>query len=143
MKKSIVVATSSMSIIILFSIYSSVVSQGVSTGSFLRLIIPFLILLGIIKGNRLAWQWGRLLTILAFVGILISTIMIFIKGGSYSQANPFLFVGVPSLLIFISFGTYSAKEHFRLICPNCVKAKIKPDDFLFNNAKCKKCNHVW
>jgi hypothetical protein len=143
LKKYIVVAAVAMSIIIIFSIYSSIISQDFGPSSFLRLSIQFLLLFGLIKGHRLVWQWGRLLTILAFVGILLSTIMIVSNGGSFANAIPFLFIGVPALIIFISFGTHSAKEHFRLICPNCANVKAKSNDFLFNNAKCKKCNHVW
>jgi hypothetical protein len=137
LKKSIIVAAVAMSIIISFSIYSSIISQDFSPGSFLRLSIQFLLLFGLIKGNRLVWQWGRLLTILAFVGILLATIMIVSKGGSFAHAIPFLFYGVPALIIFISFGTHSAKEHFRLVCPNCANVKAKSNDFILTMSNVK------
>lgn len=143
MKKAIVISVVAVAIMVLFTLFSVINTGDYSTGSFTRVFIQLLILVGLVKGHRLAWQWGRVLTLLSFIGMLIATIMLVAKGSNVLQITPFIFYGIPALVIFISFGTQSAKEHFNLLCPACSSSKIKANDFLFNEAKCKKCNHIW
>jgi hypothetical protein len=144
MKKPIILAAVAMSVLIAFSIYGIALARDYSSGSFIKLGIQGLLLYGLFVGHRLVWQWGRILTLLAFIGISAATILSVSKGAMPVQALPvFLFVGLPALIIFITFGTNSAKEHFNLACPNCSNKKVKADDFLFNKAKCKQCNFVW
>ena len=46
-------------------------------------------------------------------------------------------------LLFFVLGTAGAKDHFRVICPDCGNSKVKGSDFLFNKVICRKCNAKW
>lgn len=106
-----------------------------------------LILVGIIVGQRLAWQWGRLLGL--FGGVTLSLTAV----GALSQAAEepgylivgvlLLMQGVPLFPMFFALGTDGAKRHFRLICPQCGSRKPKSGNFLFTKAVCKKCGAQW
>jgi len=51
--------------------------------------------------------------------------------------------GVPLFPMFFALGTRGAREHFRLTCPQCGAAKPKGANFLFTEARCRKCNARW
>ena len=114
-----------------------------------QFVVSILILVGFIKGHKLAWQWGRVLGLLG--ACLYSAVFIAIilnSDGLHSENYIFvgsilLFVIIPLFTIFISLGTLSARKHFQLLCPECDIPTSKAADFLFNKAKCKKCGNVW
>lgn len=143
MKKSIIIALIAIVIIIFFSILSIVITADYTPNSFIRLTILFLILSGVLTGHKLAWQWGRLLTLLALFGILAAMLLMIIKAYDPIAALLGFLLSIPMLTIFIAFGRDSAREHFGLICPRCNSFKVKADDFLYRQAKCKECNHTW
>jgi len=51
--------------------------------------------------------------------------------------------GIPLFPMFFALGTVGAKEHFRVICPNCGKSNVKGGNFLFTKVVCRKCNAQW
>lgn len=109
--------------------------------------IALLILVGILAGQRLAWQWGRLLGL--FGGILLT----FAAVGTFARAQGrpevlivgalLLLQGVPLFPMFFALGTRGAREHFRLSCPQCGHAKPRGGNFLFTEAVCRKCATRW
>jgi hypothetical protein len=109
--------------------------------------LAVLILAGIIVGHRLAWQWGRLLGLLG--GIILSMAAF----GAFAQAGEqpgFLIVGVllamqglPLFPMFFALGTQGARQHFRLICPQCGSSKPRAGNFLFTKAICRNCDTSW
>lgn len=109
--------------------------------------VALLILYGIIAGQRLAWQWGRLLGLLG--GILLTVAAVGVLSKS-TEGPRYLIVGMLLLLqgvvlfpMFFALGTQGARTHFRLTCPQCGHAKPKGGDFLFTKAICRKCNASW
>lgn len=118
-----------------------IVSVTVPTG------LGALILIGILMGHRLAWQWGRILGL--FGGIVLSLLAVH----AFSQAGAhrsFLMVGVlltlqglPLFPMFFALGTRQARQHFRLICPQCGSGRPRGGDFLFTKAICKECDTSW
>jgi hypothetical protein len=113
----------------------------------LPIAVALLILIGIIKGQRLAWQWGRLL---GLVGAVLLTLLAVTTAIQIPERPALLIVavllalqGLPLFPMFFALGTTGAKEHFRVICPACGKSKVKGGDFLFTKVVCRECNQEW
>jgi hypothetical protein len=106
-----------------------------------------LILWGTIAGHRLAWQWGRILTII--VAVLMTIVLFGVLAdirrdeATAIVAVVFLLQVMPLYVVFFAFGRPSARVFFRLICPECRRATRRADDFFFNRARCTYCNNVW
>jgi hypothetical protein len=111
------------------------------------IVVAVLILWGIVTGHRLAWQWGRLLGLVGGTLLTLMAIGVFSKAGG----RPGLLIvgtllalqGVPLFPMFFALGTPEARQHFRLVCPQCGSSKPKGGNFLFTKATCKKCKTVW
>jgi hypothetical protein len=124
---------------------TSILRVAVSLG------LGILILWGMIVGHRLAWQWGRILGIIAAVLLTIGAVSAFAGAGAANvPAGAGLLLGSILLLqaaclytIFFALGQSSARHHFNLRCPSCGKFSSTAADFFFNQAKCKGCNTVW
>jgi len=124
---------------------TSIVRVAVSMG------VGALILLGMIFGHRLAWQWGRILGILAGVLLTIGAVIGFVSARP-AQVPPWASILGGSILllqaaclytIFFALGQPSAKQHFGLRCPLCGNFTSTAVDFFFNRAKCKRCGNAW
>lgn len=151
MKASILIAAISVGIMIFVRLFMGVLaflSGGASVVAVgLPIALAVLILIGILGGQRLAWQWGRLL------GLVGGTLLTLAAFGAFAQAREepgyiivgilLVLQGVPLFPMFFALGTRGAREHFRVICPQCGHAKPKGGDFLFTKAVCRKCNAVW
>jgi hypothetical protein len=106
--------------------------------------VGWAILSGYWNGHRLAWQWGRLLTLLyaiVFVGVIVPKVV------AAGTLTPDLIQPVVASLVLIAagllLGSKAARNYFRLYCPNCGSGKVKAADFEFHQAKCKRCGRVW
>ncbi len=110
-----------------------------------------LIVWGMVVGHRLAWQWGRVLGIIAAVGYSIVGVLAFAAPPPKDQPEwairvtgvIFLFVATCLYIIFFALGQRSAKQFFNLQCPTCGTLTSKAADFFFNTAKCSKCGNTW
>jgi hypothetical protein len=113
----------------------------------LPIVVALLILIGIIKGHRLAWQWGRLVGLLGAIILTLSAYGAFVR----IPVRPEMLIvailmalqGIPLFPLFFALGTVAAKEHFRVICPSCGGSKVKGSDFLFTKVTCRNCNAQW
>jgi hypothetical protein len=113
----------------------------------LPIALAGLILAGIVTGQRLAWQWGRLLGL--FGGILLSMAAFGVLARAGEQPG-YLIVGIllalqalPLFPMFFALGTLGAKQHFCLICPQCGSNKPRGGNFLFTKAVCRDCGTSW
>jgi hypothetical protein len=151
MKKPIIVAAISVSIMVVSRIIMGGLALLFGRVSPLSVLLPvavaLLILIGIIKGQRLAWQWGRLLGLLGAVVLTLTAIMAALR----IPDQPLMLInavliglqGVPLFPMFFALGTMGAKEHFGVICPACGKSRVKGGNFLFTKVICRQCNHEW
>ena len=151
MKTSMKVAVASASVWWVFRAMDTVIALSRGTGSpvggVMSIAISILILIGLVKGHKLAWQWGRICGILG--GVLVTLDMVpavlLVAKGSLSFA--FLVIGPlqPLALYFLFFalGAEGAREHFGLLCPKCGSNKAKGGDFFFNTAVCRSCGERW
>lgn len=127
-----------------FAVKSGEIRLG---GLIVNLVFSILVLIGMILGHRLSWQWGR---VLGFVGALLNTLAAIGAASDTpeSRANyldSFAFAVIAACLwtIFGVFGTKSARKYFALKCPKCGSFATGSADFLFSSARCKECNREW
>jgi len=109
------------------------------------LIIGGLILAGMVRGHRLAWQWGRIVGVLYLIFIVVAALGLAAElpktGGAGMVALAIsAILGACMLVTVIALSTPSAFAHFRLVCPQCQRRTTAAADFLFQKAKCKRCN---
>jgi hypothetical protein len=108
------------------------------------LAVGWAIISGYWNGHRLAWQWGRLLTLISvfvLAGVIVPKVV------AAGTLTPDLIQPVVASLVVIVAGLLlggkAARTYFRLYCPNCGSGKVKAADFEFHQAKCKQCGRIW
>ncbi len=103
------------------------------------------VVVGLVRGLRLAWLWGRFLTIV--LGVIMAAS---IAAGIARHALSPLFIAVsigglvlPLLAAGIALGHPSSYAFYDLVCPTCGKRTGFGSDFLFRKARCRSCGTVW
>lgn len=147
----VVLAVIMLGITIFSRIITGVLALLYGTASVLTVVISLgvaaVILVGLIERFRLAWQWGRILGLLG--AILLTFTAVALLGRARDEPGMLLAgvliatQGIPLFPMFFALGTRGAREHFRVICPECGSSKVKGGNFLFTKAQCKQCNLVW
>jgi hypothetical protein len=96
-------------------------------------------------GVRLAWLWGRSLTIVLGV-IMAASIAAGIARHALSPLIIALSLGGVVLPLFaagIALGHPSTYPFYGLVCPTCGRKTGFGSDFLFRKARCRSCGTVW
>ncbi|MBI1903844.1 MAG: hypothetical protein HYS13_22300 [Planctomycetia bacterium] len=121
--------------------------QSGGGGVLLRSLVGILVVVGLIRGHRLAWQWGR---VLAILGVLLLGIAAAVAAATNfaAGARALLFAdvavsGALLLTTFFALGRPSARRYFRLVCPQCGRATGSAADFWFRLAQCRQCRIRW
>ncbi len=151
MNASIIVAAVSVGIMVFARLFMGVLlflSGNVSVvGIVLPVAVAVLILIGILVGQRLAWQWGRLLGLVGGIIMTLAAVGAFARaqeGPGYVVVGVLMALqGLPLFPMFFALGTRGAREHFRVICPQCGSSRPKGGNFLFTKAVCRKCSATW
>jgi len=151
MNKSITVAIISVNIMVASRIIMGILILLSGEVSLIRILFPIaiaiLILVGIARGQRLAWQWGRMLGLAGAIILTIAAVAAFAASaeqpGMIIIAVLIALQGLPLFPMFFALGTEGAKAHFRVICPACGNRRVKGTDFFFTKVLCKKCGTTW
>lgn len=151
MPVSIIVAISAVSLMFATRIVLAAMAMAAGTlsplGVGVQILLSVLILVGLYKGHRLAWQWGRVLGALGATICIFLAVMVLLakepKAGSTIVFGFSAFNAAILLTVVFSLGTKSAKRYFGLVCPACGSTKCKAGDFLFNKVKCVDCGGEW
>ena len=108
-------------------------------------VLAFIILIYLLKKNRLAWQWGRLGMVVTaiFVPLLIGAHVYDGKATIHELIAQVILMALPALIIAIALSRPQAKSYFRLVCPQCQSMAVKAADLFYRRVKCKKCGNVW
>jgi hypothetical protein len=103
------------------------------------------LLWGIARGYRLAWLWGRYLTLFLSAMVLVSVGLGLWRAGLPWRVAAVMLAGLvlPLAATSIALGRPSAIEWFDLRCPKCGTAANRGKDFLFRQARCVSCGHAW
>jgi hypothetical protein len=104
-----------------------------------------LLVLGLWRGSRLAWLWGRHLTLVLGVAVAARLSLGVVR---HELEAPVLVVAslalcLPLFTAGIALGRRSVQDAFSLVCPACGTPTSLGADFLFRKARCRKCDHVW
>ena len=149
MPTSVKVAVIATGVTVAFSFLSGVISLVNGAGSIgslaTNLVIGGLILAGMVRGHRLAWQWGRITGVLSLIVLSIALASLLSQVARLNAAELLGLVitsvmAVCVLAAVIALSLPSAFGHFRLVCPQCARRTTAAGDFLFEKAKCKRCN---
>ncbi len=151
MNTSILIAAISVSVMVFARLLMgglALLGGGVSIpGVLAPIVVAVLILIGIVTGQRLAWQWGRLLGLVGGTLLTIAALRIFAQAAGRPEmllvGSLVALQGTPLFPMFFALGTQEARRHFRLICPQCSQSSPKGGNFLFTKVVCKKCNTTW
>lgn len=108
-------------------------------------LLGVLILGGILGKRRLAWLWGHYLSL--FLAIIQAATLGFAwwRGAPVPWQVAVTLGGVSAafLVAFLALGRRSALAWFALLCPACGTPSRMGADFLFREARCRKCGEVW
>jgi len=147
---SIHVATLSLLLVVSVQAGLALLVAGASRVGFFQYLfaagVALLLVWGILRGARLAWMWGRAL------GFFLAVVPLAAMGHSlwrglairwWEAALVVLGLSAPLLAASIALGRRSALGFFDLVCPACGTVARRGKDFLFRQALCGKCGHVW
>ena len=154
MPPSVITATTALGIVLLGQV--SAIGLGIASGEFPQSAgdipraigwcgVGALVLVGFVLGNRLAWQWGRYLSILAAVLLFFLTVSspVAFKDTRLSMLVLRIVFWVSFVVMFLALSRTSAMQYFRLECSQCKKVTKRAANFLFTKAKCRSCDVVW
>ena len=106
--------------------------------------IEALIIVGLVRGHALAWQWGIIVPTLAVLGglALLGPALSMFDGNPVAAALIFLLIAI-NVAIPIVLSTKSARIFYGLKCPKCGEVRGRAASFLFAKRKCAACKFVW
>jgi len=104
-----------------------------------------LLLVGLVGGSRLAWLWGRYITIILGVVVSAAVISGYLRqqAGLLALALSLLGIAAPLFMVGVALGRPSAYAFYDLVCPNCGARTGLGADLLFRQARCRSCLTVW
>jgi hypothetical protein len=105
--------------------------------------VGLIFIFGMIVGNRLAWQWLRILALLNVAGLFAMAAIMMVAEMPLLLVGSALLGATCVLTNYIALGRQSARRHFRLQCPSCGSFAVKAANFFFTRVKCKDCQKVW
>jgi hypothetical protein len=108
-------------------------------------LLAVLIVGGILGKRRLAWLWGHYLSLFLAVIQAGALGLAWWRGAAvpWQVTLTLSGVSVAFLLAFLALGRRSALAWFDLLCPTCGTPSRMGADFLFREARCRKCDEVW
>lgn len=100
---------------------------------------------GIARGSRLAWLWGRYISIVLGAVVTASVVAGFVRGqaGSLVLALSLAGIAAPLFAAGVALSRPSAYAFYDLVCPSCGARTALGADLLFREARCRRCQAVW
>jgi hypothetical protein len=100
---------------------------------------------GLARRSRLAWLWGRYITIIlgAVVGVSVISGYLRHEAGVLVLALSLAGLAVPLVAAGIALGRPSSYAFYDLVCPTCGARTGLGADFLFRQARCRTCKTEW
>ena len=108
-------------------------------------VLGGVLLTGLLRRSRLAWLWGRYLS-LFLAGILAVRLVVAIaRGEAALPVAGIMLLGfvLPLAVAGIALARPAAYAWYDLVCPTCGKRTNLGADFTFRKARCRSCGEVW
>ncbi len=108
-------------------------------------VVMAVLLWGIFRGYRIAWLWGRYLT-LVLAAVVLGAVALGLWWHKLPWGPAAVLTGgvvLPMGVVGVALGRRSARKWFDLFCPKCGTPSSRGKDFLFRQARCLKCGAVW
>jgi hypothetical protein len=104
-----------------------------------------LLLAGLLRRARLAWLWGRYISIVLGAVVTGAVLIGFFRHEVTPMvlALSLLGLSLPLFTAGAALGRPSAYAFFDLVCPTCGARTGLGADFLFRQARCRVCHTVW
>jgi hypothetical protein len=133
----IIVATLAVVLVLGLNIVDLFLSADPPLRSVVGIIVTTLLLVGLVRAQRLAWQWGRYVAPLSGLVFLMAALENFALGDLVGNL-----VGALDLVLALGMFVFpillnqdAAVRYFRLIYSVCGARTSKADDFFFNRAR--------
>lgn len=128
---------------VLVGAVSAVAASQMSAGTAAaNVAVAVLVLLGMIFGHALAWQWGRVIPVLALLALL-GALGAARESGSSSAVVFVVSAMAVMLSLPVLLSLPSSRRWFALECPRCHTLRTQAASFLYNWRRCKRCNVKW
>jgi hypothetical protein len=141
-----VAAASLLAAIVALGLLTAQATQGPGWAQIIfAALVGALVLGGILGRRRLAWLWGHYLSLLLAL-LQAATFGTALYQGVAFPLGVMLLLGgivVALLIAWFALGRRSSLEYFGLVCPACGTPSRMGADFLFRQARCRKCGNVW
>jgi hypothetical protein len=104
-----------------------------------------LLVAGLWRRSRLAWLWGRYLTLVLGVAVAARLTLGVVRG---EVARPVLVAAAlglcfPLFTAGVALGRRSVLAWYDLVCPACGTPTSLGADFFFRQARCRRCGARW
>ena len=100
---------------------------------------------GLVLRSRLAWLWGRYLTLVLalMLAAMVAAGAVRRELGPKDVALALLGLALPLAVAGLALSRRAAYDFFGLVCPVCAARTTLGTDLLFRQARCPTCHHVW
>ncbi len=100
---------------------------------------------GLYRGARLAWLWARYMALILGGVVTAAVVLGFLRHevAPTVLALSLLGLSLPLFAAGLALGRASAYAFFDLVCRTCGARTGLGADFLFRQARCRKCKAVW
>jgi hypothetical protein len=119
-------------------------------GGYALVTMPVLgmLLMGLVKAWRLAWQAVRLLVFLEALALFVvfSAVVADSNNITFASMLPGASMVAQFVLALVVYGgldTRSSLRWFGLICPHCGQVSYRTPDLLFLKVRCRRCKLDW
>jgi hypothetical protein len=104
----------------------------------LGIALVALLALGLLRGKRLAWLWGRYLGLFLAAAVVFGLVQHWRETSVLGVAILAGGLAAPPLLMSLWLGRRSAHEWFGLVCPSCGTMSGR-GDLLLRKVRCPQC----
>ena len=145
----VIVAVAALGLLVALQVYLTVAfARAGETGWAMyaaAALLWALLVVGLWRRSRLAWLWGRYLTLVLGVAVAARLTLGVVRG---EVARPLLAAAalglcLPLFAAGIALGRRSVQAWFDLVCPSCGTPTSLGADLRFRQARCRRCGARW
>ncbi len=108
-------------------------------------VLGGVLLTGLVRRSRLAWLWGRYLSLFLAAVLAARLALAVARGEATLPGAGIMLLGfvLPLAVAGLALARPAACAWYRLVCPRCGKRTSLGADLAFTKARCRSCGEVW